>query len=69
MLQRITLYATLGYLLDSLAIGFTHWGFWCIMALFLASEWMTRRETVEQIEHELRAEVDRLRKDKENGND
>ena len=55
MLQRIVLYATLGYLLDALAIGFDHWGFWCVLALFWASEHMTRRELIEQLNEELRA--------------
>ena len=53
MLQRIVLYATLGYLLDALAIGFMHWGFWCVMGLFWASEHMTRRELIEQLNEEL----------------
>jgi hypothetical protein len=44
MLQRIVLYATLGYLLDSLAIGFEHWGFWCVLGLFWASEVLARKE-------------------------
>ncbi len=55
MLQRIALYATLGYLLDALAIGFTHWGFWCVLGLFWASEHMTRRELIEQLNEELKA--------------
>ena len=55
MLQRIVLYATLGYLLDALAIGFDHWGFWSVLALFWASEHMTRRELIEQLNEELRA--------------
>jgi hypothetical protein len=64
MLQRIALYATLGYLLDALAIGFTHWGFWCILALFWASEHMTRSELIEQLNEELQAM--RKRKDMNN---
>ena len=50
MLQRITLYAVLGLVLDAAQIQITHWAFWCILALFLASEWMTRRETLERIQ-------------------
>ena len=65
MLQRIVLYATLGYLLDALAIGFTHWGFWCVLALFWATEHMTRRELIEQLNEEL-AE---MRKRKDNNNE
>ena len=55
MLQRIALYATLGYLLDSLGVGFEHWGFWCILGLFWASEHLTRRELIEQLNEELKA--------------
>ena len=65
MLQRIVLYATLGYLLDALAIGFTHWGFWCVLALFWASEHMTRSELIEQLNQELQA----MRKRKDNNNE
>jgi hypothetical protein len=55
MLQRLVLYATLGYLLDTLEVGFMHWGFWCILALFWASEQITRRELIEQLNEELKA--------------
>jgi hypothetical protein len=65
MLQRIALYACLGYLLDTLEVGFTHWGFWCILALFWATEHMTRRELIEQLNEELQA----MRKRKDNNND
>lgn len=53
MLQRIALYATLGYLLDALAIDFLHWGFWCVVGLFWASEHLARRELIEQLNEEL----------------
>ena len=55
MLQRLVLYGTLGYLLDALAVGFQHWGFWCVLGLFWASEQMTRRELIEQLNEELKA--------------
>jgi hypothetical protein len=55
MLQRIALYATLGYLLDALDVGFTHWGFWCVLGLMWASEQLTRRELIEQLNEELEA--------------
>ena len=53
MLQRIALYATLGFLLDALEVGWDHWGFWCMLGLFIASEHMTRRELIEQLNKEL----------------
>ena len=55
MLQRIALYATLGFLLDAMGTGWDHWGFWCILALFWATEHMTRRELIEQLNQELQA--------------
>lgn len=55
MLQRIALYAVLGMVLDAAQIGITHWAFWCILALFIASDWMTKRETLESIEEYVRA--------------
>jgi hypothetical protein len=53
MLQRLALYAALGYTLDVLGAGLDHWGFWCVLALFIASEHMTRRELIEQLNKEL----------------
>jgi len=55
MLQRISLYAVLGLVLDAASITIDHWAFWCILALFIASEWMTRREVIEQIAAEVAA--------------
>jgi hypothetical protein len=66
MLQRLVLYATLGWVLDLNELGWTTWGFWCVLALFMASEWMTRRELIEEIEAEV-AELRRRRA--ENGKD
>ena len=53
MLQRLALYATLGFLLDALGVNVDQWGFWCVLALFIASEHMTRRELIEQLNKEL----------------
>ncbi len=50
MLQRIALYAVLGLVLDAASINLDHWAFWCILGLFIASEWMTRREVMEQVQ-------------------
>ena len=65
MLQRIALYAVLGMVLDAAQISITHWAFWCILALFIASEWMTKRETLESIEEYVKAvreQVERINK-------
>jgi hypothetical protein len=69
MLQRIVLYATLGLVLDAAEVGATHWAFWCVLGLYLALEWVVRRETIEAVERELRAEIERVRKAKESIND
>ncbi len=53
MLQRLALYTTLGLVLDAVELTLTDWGFWCILALFIASEWLTRREIIEQVNAEL----------------
>lgn len=53
MIQRIALYVTLGFLLDALGVGYDHWGFWCVVGLYWASEHMTRRELIEQLNQEL----------------
>lgn len=47
MLQRIALYATLGWTLDLMGRGWEHWGFWCCLALFWAADVMSRREGYE----------------------
>jgi hypothetical protein len=47
MLQRIALYTALGLVLSALGADFTHWGFWCVVGLFWASETLTRREGYE----------------------
>ena len=47
MIQRIALYTVLGLVLSALGADFTHWGFWCVVGLFWASETLTRREGYE----------------------
>lgn len=47
MLQRIALYTALGLLLSALQVSFEHWAFWCTLALFWASEHLSRREGYE----------------------
>ena len=47
MLQRIALYTALGLTLSAVGADFTHWAFWCVIALFWASETLTRREGYE----------------------
>jgi hypothetical protein len=65
MLQRLVLYATLGLVLDAVDQNIDQPGFWCILALFVASEWMTRREVLEQVERELRALHERQQQQKQ----
>ena len=65
MIQRIALYATLGTLLDQgLECHWNTWQFWCVLALFWASEHLTRVEVVEDIQQEVER-LKALRKDKQ----
>ena len=48
MIQRIALYATMGMLLNALGHAWDTWQFWSILAMFWASELLTRREQHEQ---------------------
>ena len=48
ILQRIALYATLGLVLNAVGAEFDTWAFWSILALFWASEALTRQEGFEQ---------------------
>ena len=48
MLQGLMLYLTLGVTLVALGLGIDHWGFWCVIALFKAVEWLGRNEGEEQ---------------------
>jgi hypothetical protein len=47
MIQRIVLYATLGALLTHLGHVWDTWAFWSIIALYWASEQITRQEGYE----------------------
>lgn len=47
MLQRIVLYATLGYLLDALGHSWDTWQWWCLLGLFWAVDILSRREGYE----------------------
>ena len=55
MIERIALYTALGLVLNAVAILPDSWGFWSIVALFWASEHMTRTQLIEQLQQELRA--------------
>jgi hypothetical protein len=44
MITRLVLYATLGALMDALGQGAGDWGFWCVVALFVCSDALARRE-------------------------
>ena len=61
MITRLFLYSTLGILLDALGQGVTTAGFWCMVALFWASEHLARMDTIAEIE----AEVARLKKERQ----
>jgi hypothetical protein len=43
-MTRIVLYATLGFLMDSLGQGAFDWGFWCVLALFVCNDVLARKE-------------------------
>ena len=47
MLQRIALYTVLGLVLNAVGAEFNTWAVWCILALFWASETLSRREGYE----------------------
>ena len=47
MFTRIALYATLGVLCNSLELAWDTTGFWSIIAVFLAADWLARREGFE----------------------
>lgn len=44
MLTRIALYSTLGFLMDALGQSAGDWGFWCVLALFICSDALSRKE-------------------------
>jgi len=41
--ERLAVYATLGVLLDTLEQGVSTWGFWCMLALFVLSDYLGRK--------------------------
>ena len=59
MLTRLALYTALGLVLSAVDATLDTWQFWSVVALFWASEHLTRQELWEQINKEvarLRAE-------------
>lgn len=48
MIQRIALYSTLGLLLQALGHAWDTWQFWSVLAMFWASESVSKREQHEQ---------------------
>lgn len=54
-MQRLVLYAVLGLLLDTMGQDWSTWGFWCVLALFIANEHITRRELWEELSREVAA--------------
>ena len=63
MTQRLVLYAVLGLLLDAIGQDWSTWGFWCVLALFIANEHITRRELLEELSREVAALQARNNKD------
>ena len=55
MIQRAALYITLGLVLAALGQQWDSWGFWLVVALFWASEHMTRTELIEEIQQQVAA--------------
>lgn len=77
MIQRIVLYATLGFLLNALGQSALDWGFWCVLALFISSEVLARRQGYEEgmvfvatlpdsVLAKIKQEVDRILNDNRN---
>lgn len=46
--ERLAVYTTLGLLLDALGINWESWGFWCMLALFVLSDYLARKDGMEQ---------------------
>ena len=46
-MTRLVLYATLGLLLDALELGYQTWGFWCMLGLFMCSDYLARAQGFE----------------------
>jgi hypothetical protein len=55
MLTRLALYTALGLVLSALGATLDTWQFWSVVALFWASEHVTRIEVIEQIAAEVAA--------------
>jgi hypothetical protein len=55
MLTRLALYTALGLVLSALGATLDTWQFWSVVALFWASEHVTRIEVIEQIAEEVAA--------------
>jgi hypothetical protein len=45
--ERLAVYATLGLLLDALGQNWESWGFWCMLALFVLSDHLARKDGYE----------------------
>ena len=80
MLQRIALYATLGSLLAHLGHVWDTWAFWSVLALYWASEQISRREGYEQgmafiatlpmdVITKIKQEIEQLEKEDQRGQD
>ena len=46
--ERLAVYATLGLLLDALGQNWESWGFWSMLALFVLSDYLSRKDGMEQ---------------------
>jgi hypothetical protein len=53
MIQRLTLWATLGVLMNALGYDLSSAGFWCVLALFWATDHLARIETIEDFRSSL----------------
>jgi hypothetical protein len=57
MIQRLMLYVTLGLVIDAAEVPSLGWIWWCIMALFLAADWIGQREGYERAHVDLEREI------------
>ena len=46
--ERLAVYATLGVLLDAMGSDWESWSFWCMLALFVVSDYLARKAGMEQ---------------------
>lgn len=46
--ERLAVYATLGVLLDAMGSGWETWSFWCMLSLFVLSDYLARKDGMEQ---------------------